>query len=430
MKKTLIAGAQVFDGTGGAPFQADVLVEGNRVAAVLDRPAAVPTQGVAVIDGSGATLMPGLIEPHSHLSFPNTFAKDLTAIPREENMLATARNAAIALDCGYTSMLSMASAKPRLDIALKREIEAGLIPGPRYLACSTELTVTGGLGDTNQLHLPYNPETVFSSIVNGEEEMRRVCRTFAREGVDIFKLHLSGDLGTTSAAAPEQMPMTEAEVNAAVEVAKSTGRRVAAHARSAESVLMALRHDIMLINHANYVDERALDALEAARERVFVIPAAGLDYKVANANGEWGVSRQRSDSFRHELEATTLAVEHMRKRGIRVLPGGDYGFPYTPHGSYAFDLWLFVEVFGFTPLETLAAATGLGGAVMGRSGELGVVKPGALADLLLVDGDPTRDIGILQEPARLRLIMKDGAIHKWRDGSADRARGWTRAVGA
>jgi imidazolonepropionase-like amidohydrolase len=414
MTKTLITGAQVFDGTGKACFRADVLIDGNRIAAVFAGPAGPETQGATVIDGARCTLMPGLIEPHSHLSFPNTFAKDLTAIPREENMLATARNAALAIDSGYTSMLSMASAKPRLDIALKREIEAGLIPGPRYLACSTELTVTGGLGDSNQLHLPYNGETVFSTIVNGEEEMRKACRTFAREGVDIFKLHLSGDLGTTSAAAPEQMPMTDAEVKAAVDVAKATGRRVAAHARSAESVLMALRHDIMLLNHANYVDERALDALEAAKETVFVIPAAGLDYKVAHANGQWGVSSQRSDSFRRELEATVVSVGHMRKRGIRVLPGGDYGFPYTPHGSYAFDLWLFVEVFGFTAAETLAAATGIGGDIMGRKGELGLIKPGALADLLLVDGDPTRDVGILQEAARLRLIMKDGVVHKSR----------------
>jgi imidazolonepropionase-like amidohydrolase len=95
-----------------------------------------------------------------------------------------------------------------------------------------------------------------------------------------------------------------------------------------------------------------------------------------------------------------------------VLPGGDYGFPPTPHGTYARDLWIFVKVLGFSAMETLEAATRLGGELMGHPGELGVVKPGALADLLLVDGDPLADIAILQERAALRMIMKDGALHK------------------
>jgi imidazolonepropionase-like amidohydrolase len=102
----------------------------------------------------------------------------------------------------------------------------------------------------------------------------------------------------------------------------------------------------------------------------------------------------------------------MRKRGIRVLPGGDYGFVYTPHGTYARDLWLFVKILGFSPMETLVAATARGGEIMGRPGELGVVKPGALADLLLVDGDPLADIAVLQDQRAIRMVMKDGALHR------------------
>jgi imidazolonepropionase-like amidohydrolase len=105
-------------------------------------------------------------------------------------------------------------------------------------------------------------------------------------------------------------------------------------------------------------------------------------------------------------------VGRLHKHGIRVLPGGDYGFVYTPHGTYARDLWLFVEHLGFTPMETLVAATKHGGGIMGRPGELGVVKAGALADLLLVDGDPLADIALLQNHAALRMIMKDGVMHK------------------
>jgi imidazolonepropionase-like amidohydrolase len=197
-----------------------------------------------------------------------------------------------------------------------------------------------------------------------------------------------------------------------MEVARSADLRVAAHCRSAGSVLLALRHGIEVIYHANWADERALDALEAARDRVFVGPAMGLTYNLSQAGGQWGVTPERGRVFERELEASIEAIAQMRKRGIRVLPGGDYGFPPTPHGTYAHDLWVFVKVLGFSPMETIEAATRLGGELMGNPGELGLVRPGALADLLLVDGDPLADIGILQDRGALRMIMKDGALHK------------------
>jgi imidazolonepropionase-like amidohydrolase len=175
---------------------------------------------------------------------------------------------------------------------------------------------------------------------------------------------------------------------------------------------MALRHGVEVIYHANYADERALDALEAARDRIFVGPALGITYNLSQAAGQWGVTAERSRAFEHELEVTVEAVVRMRKRGIRVLPGGDYGFPYTPHGTYARDLWLFVKILGFSAMDTLVAATRLGGEIMGHPGELGVVTEGALADLLLVDGDPLANIEILQDRGALRMIMKDGALHK------------------
>lgn len=178
---------------------------------------------------------------------------------------------------------------------------------------------------------------------------------------------------------------------------------------------MALRHGVEVIYHANYADERALDALEAARDRVFVGPALGLTYNLSQGAG--GVPAARMREFERELEVSVDVVARMRKRGIRVLPGGDYGFPATPHGTYARDLWIFVKILGFSTMEAIMAATRLGGELMGRPGELGVVKAGALADLLLVEGDPLADIAILQDRGALRMIMKDGALHKGVDRS-------------
>jgi imidazolonepropionase-like amidohydrolase len=404
--------ADVFDGSGREPFRGTVRVRGNRIVGVSDGPRLLDHSPEArIFDCGGATLMPGLIEPHGHLSFTNGRAVEFTFMPVEETMLATVRHAKLALDCGYTSVFSAASAKPRIDVVLKREIESGRVPGPRYLACSPELTVTGGLGDTNQIHLPHNPGTTFSWIVDGKDEVLRACRMFAREGVDTLKVHLSGDLGASSAPS-EQTPFSDEELAAVVEVAQSRNLRIVCHARSATSVLRALRYGINIINHANYADGEALDALERAKDSVVVIPAIGVTHSFAYANGRWNIPPALSRSFQTELEATISSVEKMRKRGIHVLPGGDYGFVCTPHGDYARDLWLFVEVLGFTPIETLVAATRQAAAVMGMYGEIGVVKENALADLLLVDGNPVDDISILQDRAKLLMIMKDGELYK------------------
>jgi imidazolonepropionase-like amidohydrolase len=421
----LITNVRILDGTGREPFAGTVRVEGERVAEVIvgalsgPRPgAAAASPGVPVIDGAGATLMPGLVECHAHLGLADMASLDLDRLPIEEQMLVTVRNARTMLDSGYTSAFSAAAPKPRLDVVMRREIEAGREPGPRLLANGPEITVTGGLGDTNLMHLPHYETPTFSWVADGPDEIRRVCRALAREGVDLLKLNLSGDMGTSSYPS-DRTPMTDGEVAAAMEVARAASLRVAAHCRSAESVLMALRHGVEVIYHANYADERALDALEAARDRVFVGPALGLTYNLSQGAGHLGMTVDRARVFEEELAATVDVMGKLRKRGVRVLPGGDYGFPFTPHGTYARDLWLFVKVLGMTPMDTVVAATRLGGELMGRPGELGVVKAGALADLLMVDGDPLADIGVLQDRSALRMIMKGGVLHKAPIGSRE-----------
>jgi imidazolonepropionase-like amidohydrolase len=411
MAPYLITNVRILDGTGREPFVGEVLVDGPRITAVTAGPQGPRPEEAAVIDGRGGTLMPGLVEAHAHLSFPDLFSNDITRLPVEEHMLTTVRNARTMLDCGYTSAFSAASAKTRLDVVLKREIEAGRVPGPRLLANGPEITVTGGLGDTNFLHLPYDEAPTFCWIANGPDEIRRVARTLAREGVDLLKLNISGDGGTSSAGADVTV-MTDAEVEAAMEIARPRNLRVAGHCRSAGSVMMALRHGVDVIYHANYSDEEALDALEAARDRIFVAPALGHTWSLAEYGPSMGLSAKRAQAAADEVALSVDTYSRMRKRGIRVLPGGDYGFPTSPHGAYAKDLAIFVDILGFSPMETLVAATKHGGEIMGKPGELGVVKAGALADLLIVDGDPLADITLLQDRTKLRTIMKDGALHK------------------
>jgi imidazolonepropionase-like amidohydrolase len=410
-----ITNVNIFDGSGAPPFPGAVLVRGPRVAAVTRSGDGPSPAGAVVIDGGGATLMPGLIEPHAHPSFPDAASRDdFTRLPPEEHTLVTMHNARTLLECGYTSCLSAASAKPRLDVAIRDEINAGRIPGPRYLANGPEITVTGGLGDTNLLHLPYHPNPTFSWVMDGPDAIRRLCRLLIREGVDLLKLNISGDEFTPAARA-ETTVMTDAEVAAAVEVAASRGLRVCAHARSAEAVKMCVRHGIEIVYHANYADEEALDLLEAGRDRFFVVPAIGITRQLCQGAGTpWGLSPDvvRARGLERELEVSVDTIGRMRKRGIRVLPGGDYGFAWNPHGTYARDLTHFVDLLGFSPIEALVAATRLGGEIMGRPGELGQVKAGYCADLLLIQGDPLDDIRVLEDRERILLIMKDGRLFK------------------
>src|SRR6202795_4628242 len=193
MAHALFTNVRIFDGSGGQPYTGEVLVQGNRIARVARGNRAIQTTGVAVIDAAGATLMPGMTEAHTHFSWndqPSLGA--IQRMPTEEHILWCAHIAKRYLDRGFTSCVGAAAAKPRLDVVIRNAINAGQIPGPRYLAASQEITVPGGLGDTTKPHLP-QPEFAFGAIVSGAEEMRRCVRMFAKYGVDSLKINLSGE---------------------------------------------------------------------------------------------------------------------------------------------------------------------------------------------------------------------------------------------
>jgi imidazolonepropionase-like amidohydrolase len=213
--------------------------------------------------------------------------------------------------------------------------------------------------------------------------------------------------------------MTDAEIEAAVEATHVIGRRVAAHARASESVKRAVRHGVDIIYHCDYADEEALDLLEAAKDRVFTGPAFGLIVNRLEAlrgdNSPQG--RLYLERLKPLYEASVRTHGEMRRRGIRIVVGGDYGFAINPQGTNARDLEHFVTHYGFTASEALQAATRIGGQIMQRGHELGLIQPGYLADLLLVDGDPLKDVRVLQEKKRFAFVMKDGIRYRPCEGT-------------
>ena len=412
MSGILFSNVNILDASGKDPYPGQVLVEGNRISAVSNNGEDLSGNDLQVIDGGGtATLMPGLIESHAHLSIDNTddLAK-IGMIPPEENTLIAMHNARFYLDCGITSCISAAAAKPRIDVVIRNAINAGEIPGPRLLAASPWLTVTSGLGDLRMLHMP--DLSSMAIVLDGPEAFRRQTRELIREGVDIIKLVISGDTFVPHAPS-EATVMSESEVAAAAEVVHAHGKRMSAHARSADAVKICVRHGVKVIYHANFLDEEALDLLEANKDWVFVSPNIGFTAIAAYEGEQWFTEEQVQQlGFREELAAAAAGLKQLQKRGVCILGGGDYGFGLTPHGNNARDLDHLVRHCGFTPMEAILSMTRDGGAAMDMPEELGQIREGFLADLVLVEGNPLDDLLLLLDRDNLRVVMKDGHLHK------------------
>ena len=430
MAFVLFSNVRVFDGSGERPFAGEVLVQGNRIARVsrTGGARALPAAGVTVIDGAGATLMPGMIEAHTHFSWNDQPTLDsIQRMPTEEHVLWCAHIAERYLSMGWTSCVGAATAKPRLDVVIRNAINAGEIPGPRYIAASQEITVQGGLGDESRPHLP-QPEFSFGAIVSGPEEMRRCVRQFIKYGVDQIKINLSGEYITGLPA--EYTPFSDEEIAMCVKEAHRFGKRVAAHARSCESVKQCVRHGIEVIYHASFADEEALDLLEANKDKHFVAPGLAWLINTSYHASEWGLTPEvtKKMGYHRELEVAVETLKKMLKRGIRILPGGDYGFAWTPHGTNAKDLEYFVKYLGMSNMEALLSATAWGAPMMKLPDDLGRVRDGALADLLLIDGDPLADLAVLQDRKRILAVMKDGEFYRAPETrTASRTR-WSQAA--
>ena len=409
MKKILISNATIWNGLGGEPFVGDLLVAGNRIESVGPTAGQAPADADVRIDGTGKFLMPGMTEGHAHLSFDAvTATEDLIKPPPEEHTLLTARVAKTLLDHGFTSAYGASEAKLRLGVAVRNEVDAGRLPGPRIRAGSLEITVTGGMGDESMLH---NPRIGASHIVDGPEEMRKAVRLACREGCDNIKLDVSGDPfypGTPAFTTP----MSLEEMQMAVNTAHDYGKKVNAHARSIQSVRNCVTAGVDMIYHAEYTDEETLDMLEAARDRIFVAPTISLFHTMMHEAEPW-LPRAVAEAMGIPalIEASVNTHTELRKRGIRHLIGGDYGFAWSMQGTNARDIKFFMDYYGYSASEALVCATRNGGLAMRAEGDLGTLEAGKLADMLLVDGDPLADVGILTDKARLAMVMKDGEIH-------------------
>ncbi len=403
---TLFRNGRLVDGSGPKPSgPVDVLVENGKVVSVSGE--RIEMEGATEFDLAGKTIMPGLIDCHMH-----PFLTDMNLMRLEDTpvSLVTAQASVVLnrlLDRGFTTIRDAAGG----DWGLKQAVEDGLIAGPRLFISGRALSQTGGHGDfrrrtddsvacscSSALHLT-------SRIADGVDQVRHAVRDELRKGADQIKIMVSG--GVSSPFDPlEGCQFSMSEIEAAVDEATRAGTYVLAHAYSADAITRALNAGVRTIEHGNLIDQKAADL--AAKNEAFVVPTlVAYEAQARHAQGA-GYSQAMLDKLGRVREAGLRSLEICKTAGVRM------GFGTDIIGDQELHTQEFLLRAGVLPAhEIIASATRIGAEILRREGELGVIAPGATADILVIDGNPLEDLSLLAgHGEHLLAIMKDGKFHK------------------
>jgi imidazolonepropionase-like amidohydrolase len=382
------------------PAPGDLLIEGDRISAVsIGR----NLEGVdaRVVDLDGATVLPGLSDAHTHISWPLDFVFDHAGVatsPPHKHILDTAAVARTFVESGYTLIIGAGVLQADDDLLMKDVIDRGLMPGPRIVPSGPMVTAPEALG----------ADSPWMQVAGDAKEIRSIVAGQCDRGVRAVKLFISGD-GIVPEFPSTDTYMDDEMLTAAVDEAAKYGAIITVHARSSDSVAMAARTGVQLIHHACFINDAAMSALEARKDDVWVCP--GMHYVYAMVHGHanpWGMTPDRLErsGYKAELDGLIEGLRKMHAAGIRILAGGDFGHQWTHHGTYAAELQRYVEMLEMTPVEAIHTATRNTAPLVGLP--TGQLESDHLADLLILDGDPTDDITVLLQPERRRAVMKGG----------------------
>jgi len=388
--------ARVFDGVNPAPHEGwSVLVEGDRISAVGPNVAAPP--GAKVIDLTGTTLMPGLIEGHSHL-FLHPYNETLwdDQVLHEPLALRTARavvHARVTLEAGFTTERDLGTEGAGFaDVGLKQAINQGIVPGPRMLVASKAIVARGAYGPKD-----YEPGVAIpqgAQEVSGVDEMTKAARDQIAGGADVVKMYADYHYGPHE---PSRPTLSEAELAAGAAIGHEAGRIVAVHATTAEGMRRAVLAGVDTIEHG-YQGTAEIFKMMAAKG-IALCPTIAASEAYARYFEHWNGQEPAPESVQENRRSFRLAMQ----AGVPICMGGDVGV-YT-HGKN----WLEMEAMqraGMSPAQVLISATSRNAHIFHLS-DRGEVKPGLLADLVAVDGDPTRDVSAVEH---VRLVMKGGQV--------------------
>ncbi|WP_434594143.1 amidohydrolase family protein [Streptomyces sp. A5-4] len=409
-RRTLLHRATVQEGLGKASLpRHSVLIDGDRIEAVMpDDLAPVHAPDVDVLDLAGRTVMPGMTLGHTHIAYLNVLdGREMLfkhSIP--EVTLAAAENTTNLLGLGYTGFVGAGSVAG-IDMALRRAVDSGRLLGPRITPCSRDLMVSGPPERRNP-EVKKRIPTDLMRLADTPEEMAEYVAGEIAQGAEIVKVFSSGD-DTFPNGRSHELLFTAKELVIAARTAHEHGARVRAHSRGLAGIRNAIAAGVDVIDHATYADDAALDAI--AERGIFVVPSLYQPHMLLTTGGDHGKTPEYLETLEFEAEvANTLRIlPLMVELGIPVVAGDDFGFAWTPHGTYAKELELYVTMAGIPAPTVLTWATANGARLAGRGDEAGTVQPGRLADLVVTDGDPAEDISVLSRPGAIELVLLGGA---------------------
>jgi len=406
MARIFFRRANLIDGIHPPKPNATVVVEGERIAAVgTNGNAPRPAANDVVFDLGGKSLMPGMVMCHYHVAYDNISSIEEIDLkhPPTYLTLVAAKNAELLLRSGFTGAVG-AGAIHNIDVMLKRAIKAGLIVGPRLMACGRDCVTTGDSVDLHPRFWRLGMEGL-AHICDGPEAFRKAVREEIREGVDIIKLYVTGGHGLSWPA--EVMTMSFEEIDAATRAAHERQRKIRGHIISKKGILAALRAGMDVIDHADQMDDECIELM--VKQGTFVVPSIYFPWSVVDEKRRTGSSPWAdAEAMERGLEYSYKVLPKALKAGVKFVAGDDFGTVSMPHGDYAKDLEAYVRGAGISPLEVIGWATRNGADLMGMKDEVGTIEGGKLADLLVVNGNPAKDITLLQDRTKLEAVMKGG----------------------
>jgi imidazolonepropionase-like amidohydrolase len=384
--------------TGRLLSQQEIVIEGDRIKAV--RPYDLSPGGAQFIDLTNATVLPGLIDAHTHITFTPNFGYSRLAISVPREALNGARNARVTLDAGFTTIRNV-GASGFADVALRDAINAGDVPGPRMLVSGPALSITGGHCDDNLL--PFEWHVHSDGVADGIEAVQHKTREIIKYGADLIKICATGGV-LSHGDNPQASQYTLEEMKAIVTDAHRLGRKVAAHAHGAEGIRWASEAGVDSIEHGSYIDDAAIATMK--KNGTYLVPTLYLaDWFLENAE-RIGTPAELIAKGREVMPAARKNVAHAFAAGVKVGFGTDAAV--YPHGLNAHEFAVMVKL-GLTPLQAIQAATVNDADLLGWSDKIGTIEPGKWADIVAVDGDPLADVTTLE---RVKFVMKGGEVVK------------------
>ncbi|MBI2812979.1 MAG: amidohydrolase family protein [Opitutae bacterium] len=403
--KIVLKAARLLDGRGGAPLApVMVLVDGDRIADV-GASLKVP-DGARVIDLGGATLLPGLIDLHTHLCghYGTHWEDELIKTTPAYSALWGARNARVTLEAGFTTVRDMGTAWPYVDVELRNAINAGAVPGPRMFVAGSYVSSTGGAGDAQQFSEYVLVPSVDNLADSPEEVVKQVRKNF-KHGADFIKLLATGAV-LSKGQSPGAQQFSDGEIQAAVTEAHRWGRQVAVHAHGIGGIKTSIRAGVRTIDHGSYLDDEAIDMLKATNRKTFYVPTLYTSKVIEREGRKNGIPESEIQRSRAISGIKDLGFKRALAAGIPIGVGSDSAV--IPHGENAQELLCRAEL-GEPPMAAIVSATSLNAEIMGWGDRVGAVEAGKFADLIAVAGDPLQDVA---ELTRVRWVMKGGAVVK------------------